>query len=45
MMSDSFLYSGDDVMMMSELQHCHIAVRQCSGVASEGKTGLLLNVV
>ena len=27
-MSDSFLYSGDDAAMMSELQRCHVAVRQ-----------------
>ena len=27
MMSDSFLYSGDDAAMMSELQHCHVASR------------------
>ena len=25
MMSDSFLYSGDDAVMMSELQHCCVA--------------------
>ena len=31
MMSDSFLYSGDDAAIMSELQHCHVAVRQHSG--------------
>ena len=40
MMSDSFLYSGDDAAMMSELQHCHVAVRQHSGVSSEGKAEL-----
>ena len=37
-LSDSFLYSGDDAVMMSELQHCYVAVRQCSGVSSESKT-------
>ena len=40
MMSDSFLYSGDDAAMMSELQHCCVAVRECSGVSSESKAGL-----
>ena len=53
MMSDSFSYSGDYAVMMSELQHCHVAARQCSGISSETKLGcqlghqwhLLLNVV
>ena len=40
MMSDSFLYSGNDAAMMSELQHCCVAVRKCSGVSSESKAGL-----
>ena len=40
MMSDSFLYSGDDAAMMSELQHCCVAVREYSGVSSESKAGL-----
>ena len=40
MMSDSFLYSGDDAVMMSELQHCRVAVRECSGISSESKAGL-----
>ena len=40
MMSNSFLFSGDDAVMMSELQHCHVAVRECSGVSSESKAGL-----
>ena len=31
MMSNSFLYSGDDAIMISELQHYHVAVRECSG--------------
>ena len=35
MMSNSFLYSGDDAAMMSELQHCCVAVRECSDVSSE----------
>ena len=39
-MSDSFLYSGDDAVMMSELQHCHVAVRECSGISSDSKAGL-----
>ena len=39
-MSDSFLYSGDDAMMMSELQRCHVAARECSGVSSESEAGL-----
>ena len=39
-MSDSFLYSGDDAAMMSELQHCHVAVRECSGMSSESEAGL-----
>ena len=37
MLSDA---CGDDAVMMSELQHCHVAVRQHSGVSSEGKAGL-----
>ena len=40
MMSDRFLYSGDDAVMMSELQHCHVPARQCSGIGSESKAGL-----
>ena len=40
MMSDSFLYSGDDAAMMSELQHCCVAARECSGVSSESEAGL-----
>ena len=40
MMSGSFLYSGDDAGMMSELQHCRVAARECSGVSSESKAGL-----
>ena len=39
-MSHSFLYSGDDAAMMSELQHCHVAMRECSGVSFESKAGL-----
>ena len=39
-MSDSFLYSGDDAAMMSELQHCCVAMRECSGVSSESEAGL-----
>ena len=38
--SDSFLYSGDDAAMMSELQHCCVAGRECSGISSESKAGL-----
>ena len=33
MMSDSFLYSGDDAAMMS-------AVRECSGISSDSEAGL-----
>ena len=40
MMSDSFLYSVEDAAMMSELQHCHVAVRECSGISFESKVGL-----
>ena len=40
MMSDSFLYSGADAAMMSELQHCHVAVREHSGIISVSKAGL-----
>ena len=40
MMSDSFLYSGDEAAMMSELQHCPVAAGQCSGVNSENEAGL-----
>ena len=40
MMSDSFLYSGDDVAMMSELQLCCVPARECSGVSSESEAGL-----
>ena len=39
-MSDSFLYSGDDAAMMSELQHCCVAVMESSGVSFESKAGL-----
>ena len=40
MISDSFLYSGDDAMMISEPQHCHVAVREHSGISSMGEAGL-----
>ena len=40
MMSDSFLYSGHNAAMMSELQHCCVAARQCSGISSESEAGL-----
>ena len=40
MMSDSFLYSGDDAAMMSELQHCCVAAMECSDVSSESEAGL-----
>ena len=40
MMSDSFLYSGNDAAMMSKLQHCCVAVWECSGVSSESEAGL-----
>ena len=40
MMYDSFLYSGDDAVMMSELQPCCVAVREHSSVRSESKAGL-----
>ena len=40
MMSDSFLYSGDDTVMMSELQRCRVAARECSGISSESKARL-----
>ena len=40
MMSDSFLYSGDDTAMLSMLQHCCVAVREHSGVSSESKVEL-----
>ena len=40
MMCDNFLYSGDDAAMMSELQPCCVAVRECSGVSSESEAGL-----
>ena len=51
-MSDSFLYSGDDAAMMSEVQHYHIAARQFRSICSGAKPGcqlghhwhLLLNV-
>ena len=40
MMSDTFLYSGNDAVMMSELQRCHVAARHHSGVGSESEAGL-----
>ena len=39
-MSDSFLYSDDDATMMLELQHCHVAAIECSGISSESEAGL-----
>ena len=44
MMSDSFLYSGDDAVMMSELQHCCIAESEHSGVSSESEAGLSVGI-
>ena len=40
MMSDSFLYNGDNAAMMSELQHCCVAAREHNGVSSESGAGL-----
>ena len=40
MMSDSFLYSGDDAAMMSELKHCCVAARECSDISSVSEAGL-----
>ena len=40
MMSDSFLYSGDDTVMMSELQLCCVAAGQHRGVGSKSKAVL-----
>ena len=40
MISDSFVYSGDDAAMLSELQHCHVAAIECSGISSESEAGL-----
>ena len=40
MISDGFLYSGDDAAMMSELQCCCVAVREHSGVSSDSEAGL-----
>ena len=34
------MLSGDDAAMMSELQCCHVAARECSGVSSENEAGL-----
>ena len=53
MMSDIFLYSGDDAVLMSELHCYHVDVRQCNSVPSGEQLGcqlghhwhLLLNVV
>ena len=45
MMSDSFLYSGDDAAMVSELQHCCVAAIECSGVSSESKAGLSMGTL
>ena len=39
MMSDSFLYSGD-AAMMSELQGCGVAARECSDISSESEARL-----
>ena len=39
-MSDSFLYSCDDTVMMLELQHCCVTGRQHSGIGSESEAGL-----
>ena len=44
MMCDSFLYSGDDSAMMSELQHCCVAVREHSGISSESEVGLSVRI-
>ena len=40
MMSDSFLYSGDDAAMISELQCCCVAVIEYSGISSESEARL-----
>ena len=43
-MSDSFLYNCDDAAMMSELQCCHVAVRECSGINSKSEAGLSVGI-
>ena len=40
MMCDSFLYSGDDAAMMSELQHHCVAAMECSGISFQSEAGL-----
>ena len=53
MISDSFLYSGDDAAMMSELLHWCYTARQYSGVGLKSEAvlsvgtlmALLLNAV
>ena len=40
MISDSFLYSGDDAVMMLELQHCCVATRENSGISSDSESEL-----
>ena len=48
MMSDSFLYSGDDAVIdavMSELQHCCVVARECSDVSSERETVLSVGIL
>ena len=40
MMFDSFLYSGDDAAMMSELQHHCVAAMECSGISFQSEAGL-----
>ena len=44
MMSDNFLYSGDDAVMIAERQHCRVAVREHSGIHSESETGLSVGI-
>ena len=40
MISDSFLHSGDDAKMMSQLQHYCISACQCSDIRCEREVGL-----
>ena len=44
-MSSSFLYSCDDAAMVSELQHCCVAVRKHSDMSSENEAELSVGIL
>ena len=44
MMLEINLYSGDDAVMMSQLQHCPVSVREYGDVSCESEPGVSVGI-